>query len=471
MKKGLIKVLSAVALLAAALPCAVSPVLANSGPREERGETATGAIVRNENSVLAVESEKLTFDIVDFPPNWDNADYNSTVTAEYKFINTSSDTVHTSMAFPMNAGERYRYGDREFEPVISVDGQQIECVTRYTTGKYTDFDEGVKLITDEWYSDDFYNVDMPVTKYTVSVNKPDGYNQVRISAEVKCDKSKARYIANGTNLTYYFYFDEGSGGTSFDADTQKQALVYYVIGDTSAMSCEWTIEAANDRRGYLSSYRTIDIPLYINVSSADTLKDIILSQRPEGSPINDVDYYNGVVRQLENYSHAGFLSDLRFKTYSALVWYTYDVEVAPNGSIINKITAPIFPTTFYTYDPYVYEYEYYLSPAAKWASFGTLEVQVNTPYYMVNMPKGFNKCEGGYRAEFSSLPKGELTFKMSTVEKPSQKHPTRGVGIAFLVILCFTCIVVPLAVFMPFIVKAIKKRREEKKFDFSSRAD
>ena len=470
MKKGLIKVLSAVALLAAALPCAVSPVLANSGPREERGETAAGAIVRNENSVLAVESEKLTFDIVDFPPHWENADYNSTVTAEYKFVNTSSDTVHTSMAFPMKAGERYRYGDREFAPVISVDGQQIECVTRYTTGKYTDFDEAVKLITDEWYSDDFYNVDLPVTKYTVSVNKPDGYNHVRLSAEVKCDKSKARYIANSTNLYYYFDFDEGNGST-YAADAQKQALVYYVIGDTSAMSCEWTTEAANDRRGFLSSYKTVDIPLYINISSADTLKDLILSQRPEDSMINDVDYYNGAVRQLENYSHAGYLSDLEFKSYKALTWYLYDVEVAPNGSIINKITAPIFPTTQYYYDPYVYEYEYYLSPAAKWASFGKLEVQINSEYYMVKPPKGFEKCEGGYRAEFSSLPKGELTFKMSTAEKPNQHHHSRGIGIAFLVMLCFTCIVVPLAVFMPFIVKAIKKRREEKKFDFSSRAD
>ncbi|MDE7075692.1 MAG: hypothetical protein K2O62_00025, partial [Clostridia bacterium] len=66
MKKGLRKFLSAVALLAAALPCAVSPVLANSAPRWEHGETAAGTIVRNENSVLAVESEKLTFDICDF---------------------------------------------------------------------------------------------------------------------------------------------------------------------------------------------------------------------------------------------------------------------------------------------------------------------------------------------------------------------------------------------------------------------
>lgn len=471
MKKGLIKILSAVAVLIAALPCAVSPVLANSGPRVEHGETATGAIVRNENSVLAVESEKLTFNIVDFPPYYEDEEYNSTVTAEYKFVNTSPNTVHTSMAFPMMAGDRDGYGDLEFQPEISVDGQPVECVTRYTLNKYTTFDDSVKFISDEWYSDDFYNADLPVTKYTVWVNKPDGYNHVRISAEVECDKSKARYIGSDSNLTYYFDFDGGNGGSSYAADKQKQVLVYYVLGDTSAMNCDWTIEAANERNGRLSSYKTVDIPLYITVSSADTLKDLILSEREDDSPVSEIDYYNGVVRELHNFKRAGYLSDLRFKTYDALAWYTYDVEVEPNGSIINKITAPIFPTTYYTYDPYVYEYEYYLSPAAKWASFGKLEVQVNSEYYMVNPPKGFNKCEGGYKAEFSSLPEGELTFKMSTVEKPHQKHPSRGVGIAFLVILCFTCIGVPLIVFMPFIVKAVKKRREEKRFDFSSRRD
>ncbi|MDE6790645.1 MAG: hypothetical protein K2J61_02880 [Clostridia bacterium] len=475
MKKGLIKILSAVALLAAALPCAVSPVLANSGPREERGETASGTIVRNKNSVLAVESEKLTFDIVDFPPHGENVDYNSTVTAEYKFVNTSPNTVHTSMAFPMKAGERYCYGDQEFAPVISVNGQQIDCVTRYTTAKYTNFDAAVKLITDEWYSDYFYKVDLPVTKYTVSVNKPEGYNSVRISAEVKCDKTKARYICYSSNLTYHFDFDEGNGGATYDAVTTKQALVYYVLGDTSAMSCEWFIEAANDRNGRLSSYKPVNIPLNITAESANTLKDLILSEREEDSPINDVDYYNGVIRNLNDYyydnGYAGTPTNLRFKTSGALVWYLYDVDVESNGKIINKITAPVFPTTQYYYDPYVYEYEYYLSPAAKWASFGKLEVRINSEYYMVEPPEGFEKCDGGYKAEFSSLPKGELTFKMSTAEKPHVKNSSRGVAIAFLVILCFICIGVPLIVFMPFIVKAVKKRRAERELDFSSRRD
>ena len=228
---------------------------------------------------------------------------------------------------------------------------------------------------------------------------------------------------------------------------------------------------ANYKNGYLSSYKEVNVPYTVTVNSVTTLKGLILSERPEDSVISEVDYYNAVARSLYDDKYAGYLTRLEFDADEALVWYTYDVEVAPNGSIINKITAPIFPTTYYHYDPYVYEYEYYLSPAAKWASFGKLEVQINSDYYMVNPPKGFTKCEGGYRAEFSSLPKGELTFKMSTVEKPNRHHHTRGIGIAFLVILCFTCIVVPLAVFMPFIVKAIKKRREEKAFDFSSRAD
>lgn len=475
MKKFKFKGVAAVAALIVALPCAVSPVLANSGPSREYGVTGSGVIVRNEQSALAVESEKLTFDIVDFPVRYmeETVEYKSTVTAEYKFVNTSANTVHTSMAFPIKQSYRNSFDSpQNFTADISVDGEPVDCVMRYTAGNYTSFDECVGFISDEWYSDDFYSADLPVTKYTVSVNRPAEYNRVRLTANVRCDKSKARYMGNSFSLAYYFDFDENNGGSFYDLATQNKVNYFYVLGDTSAISFEWITEAAENRNGYLSSYKVIDVPHLITVDSVTTLKDLILSERDADSSISEVDYYNAVTRNLNNDDFAGYLSSLKFAMDDMLVWYTYDVEVEPNGSIVNKITAPIIPTTYYTYAPYVYEYEYYLSPAAKWASFGRLEVFINSQYFMVNPPKGFERCEGGYRAEFSSLPDGELTFRMSTVEKPgrgSRARTSMGFGIFFLVLLCIICIVVPLAVFIPYIVKAVKKRRAEKKLDFSSK--
>ena len=474
MKKGLTKIISAVALLAAALPCAASPVLANSGPNSEYGITAQGVFVRNEQSVLAVESEKLTFDIVDMPTLSTLGDYKSTVTAEYNFVNTSANTVHTSMAFPLKTSKNYRYGEQVFTPEISVNGVPVECAARYTCSTYTGFDESVKQISDAWYSDDFYRADLPVTKYAVSVERPADYESVRISAKVRCDESKARYIGWGSSLTYYFdYYREDDPLN--DVDMQElYNYSFYVLGDVSALSCEWKTEAANYRNNFLTSYKRVDIPCSVTVDGETTLKELILANRPEDSVISELDYYNAVASNLYDDDYAGYPSRLNFYEDDALLWYTYDVEVEPNGRFTNKVTAPIFPTIDFDYDADVCEYEYYLSPAAKWASFGTLEVRVNSKYYMYEPPAGFEKCEGGYKAEFSSLPHGELSFRMSSSKHPRLRYSaliSKVLGTIGLVFLCIICFVVPLAVFMPNIVAAVKKRRADRKLDFSSRGD
>lgn len=470
MKKGLLKTLSAVAALIVALPCAASPVLANSAPKWETGETASGAIVRNEDSVLAVESEKLTFDLWDFPLryNEEKTEYKSTVTAEYKFVNTSANTVHTSMAFPNLIKESYLKSGQDFSPVITVDGNEVECEVRHTRGRYRDFDDDVKLISDEYYADSFYNPDLLVTKYKVSVNRPADYDMVYLKGEVSIN-GKVRYIGS-----MYYYFDFSDSGDTYALDVDdKDKNTFYVLGDASAFECRWRTEVEEYKWGTYN-WKQFDVPYTVAYDGETTLKELVLSHRRADSPISELDYYNGVVRGFYDYGNrACDVSGLDFPVDDAICWYLYETEVAPNGSFTNKITAPIFPTIEYGYDPYVYEYEYYLSPAAKWASFGNLEVRINSNYYMLNPPKEFEKCEGGYRAEYSSLPKGELKFRMSTVEKPKSAggNSTMVFGIVMLVILCIICIVVPLAVFMPFIVKAVKKRCAEKRLDFSSHGD
>ena len=54
MKKRVLKIISAVVALCAAVSCAVSPVFAISVPDRESGVTASGAIVRGAKRALAV---------------------------------------------------------------------------------------------------------------------------------------------------------------------------------------------------------------------------------------------------------------------------------------------------------------------------------------------------------------------------------------------------------------------------------
>lgn len=459
MKKGVLKIISAVVALCAALPCAVSPVFANSGPRREHGVTASGAIVQGKKSALAVESEKLTFNIKEFPQHGEAENYGSTVTAEYKFVNTTENAVTTSMAFPLGRLPDYfeNSATDTYTPEITVDGKEAAVETRHTYGDYDGFAECVKLIGDEWYSGDFYNVDLPVTEYSVYMNFSN-YDYARAVGEVTCDASKARYFGNSyvpDEMRYYFQKTTQPVTPFVYWSGWKQ--YFYVLGDDSAFSCEWHAEAEG-RRGF----ERVDLPVTVKKTREMTLKEMVLGLRDDESAVSDLDFYNGVVRQFGDDSCALPAYKQYFGDNAFLIWYTYDVEVAPNGSIVNTVTAPIFPTIDYAYTPDVYEYEYYLSPAAEWQSFGRLEIVINTDFYLTEQSVRFDKTEGGYVAKLDGLPAKELSFSLCTGQDP--RYERSGFGVAFLTIVLvvlFAIEIVCLGSVIVAIVYLVKSRRKK----------
>ena len=93
--------------------------------------------------------------------------------------------------------------------------------------------------------------------------------------------------------------------------------------------------------------------------------------------------------------------------------------------------APIFPGVSERYEPPIYSYTYLLSPATTWASFGTLDVIINTPYYLVQDTYRYEKVEGGYQKHYDSLPTGELSFKLSSDENPKNVGAPNFAGMLF----------------------------------------
>ncbi len=459
MKKGVLKIIAAVVALCAALPCAVSPVFANSGPQREHGVTASGAIVQGEKSALAVESEKLIFDIKDFPEYGKADKYQSTVTAEYKFVNTSENTVTTSMAFPLGRHPDYfdYSGVKAFSPEITVDGEDAEVETRHTYGNYDSFAECVKLISDEWYSDDFYNVDLPVTEYSVSMNFSD-YDYAYAVGEVTCDGTKARYFGNDYDLgEMRYYFEKTTQTVTPYAKKSDGRQYFYVLGDDSAFFCEWHAEVWS-RNGY----KRVDLPVAVKKTREITLKEMVLGLRDDKSAVSDIDFYNGVVRQFED--DACVLPEYRqyFGDENFLIWYTYDVQVEPNGSIVNTVTSPIFPTIDYFYTPNVFGYEYLLSPAAEWQSFGTLEIVINTHYYVTETSVGFDKTEEGYVATLDGLPSKELSFSLCTDPDPEYHKNVFGIAvITIALVFLFAVELVSLGSVIFAIVYLIKSRKKK----------
>ena len=60
-----------------------------------------------------------------------------------------------------------------------------------------------------------------------------------------------------------------------------------------------------------------------------------------------------------------------------------------------------------------------MSPATTWKEFGSLDIILNTPYYVTwSSVEGYEKTKTGYQWELSGLPEGELKFTLSTGENP-----------------------------------------------------
>lgn len=438
--KKYLKLIFAAFACVCALPCAASPVFANSGHRYEYGVSGAGVLTPNESSVLAVESEKLTFNIPDFPRYGNSlSDYKSTVSAEYNFVNTSDSTVITSMAFPIGVNPNY-YGDLR-EPEIKVDGVAVTVQTRHTAGHYRNFADSVQGIYDDYYSDDFYTPEMEVTHYKLKIDVPaDGYMLI---GDVNCGEG-ARFITwLGTENEIDKYLDKGTNN-----------LNVYVVGDTDDFDCVWHFEKYKRHLFSGGEYVKTDETFPIKESvEATTLKDLILSYRSQDSVISEMDWYNGYVSGFGNRKYISECDLAARGAYSFLAWYTYEVQVEPNGRFTNTVTVPLLPSENGNYSPAVYDYEYYLSPAQSWQSFGKLEIAVNTDYYMTAQSLAFEKSESGYVAEFDGLPEGELTFSLCTVAEPTEHRV--GVDLTGFVIFVLVLISIFALIFVSAIICAI----------------
>ena len=103
-----------------------------------------------------------------------------------------------------------------------------------------------------------------------------------------------------------------------------------------------------------------------------------------------------------------------------ILWYQYDVNIQAGSSAVNRVTAPIYPTINFAYEPNKFEYTYLWSPAKKWAGFENLDVEINASVdcYLLDGNSSFEQTENGYKAHFDSLPSGELHFVLCPSDNP-----------------------------------------------------
>lgn len=441
---------------------------ANSAQRYFEGIDSTGALVDMENCPIVVDKEDLDFYIeyTDDAPSRDELYYAARfgyVTATYTFRNPSENTINMDVVFPYGYAPK---GDDivEKECSVKVDGEDVAWKKRYTLKEYYRFNavEDMQLIKDGFDQDEYFYTDKKVYKYVYSVN--DDVNGRKLEFQFA-------YTSDRKIVTDYYSY---SGSSTLYVDTVgKQELTFYVIGeDLDLAACEETV--INEQKG---GHLTL-----VSRTEQTFGDELAFINRPKDSDISDVDWYNALSRKFNDVRNLAvfppqYLTVLGIDGYNGgyelFRWCQYTLSIAPGQSVVNAVTVPLFPGVDEHYDPDVYEFTYYLSPATTWAGFKDLTVNIHTNGYVLKyQDKGFEKVDGKYTYHTDTLPSGELTFKVCKEERPTTQYggmissviisaiTVLAKAIGFGVLLPVSIILIVIVIIV--IVKAVKRKKKKK---------
>lgn len=351
-----------------------SPVYANSAQAHWYGVDATGAIVMEENSPIEVEHELLTFDIQEFPQNYYHSQeeflaYTGKVSAEYTFYNPSDYQVTMRLAFPF--GNEAAYGD-VYDPNndvtyhnidtnkygITVDNQRIVPTLRYTfNSSWNSFnlEEDLPKLVDGFVEDDFYSPNLAVTKYTFEISGVDleKYPAANVAFDYAGEQENTKIFF--VNQCGYHSLKNGMGRISAWVSRGNE-LVVYVLGDDFDSFPTWSFYV----NGGVEDYEKIEGTVSFVSKEVFTFEDMVFAIWNEEYGVSRNDWYNAMVAQMNYYGGEFSFSMLEFD-YKAedllsrlMRWYVYDITLKPHERVVNKVSAPIYPSIDATYEPPVY---------------------------------------------------------------------------------------------------------------------
>lgn len=420
---------------------------ANSAQRYWEGISATGALIMDETCPIEVQHEKLVFDLQEFPANYYNSaqsflEYSGKVSAQYTFYNPTDYMVKATLAFPFGrvpyyadtydetSGE-YNYSIDAEKYDVMVDGVPVEKEIRYTLAGYFDnfnIEMDLPQIKDGYVEDEFYSPLLPVTRYYYEVTGIDAevYRSAYACFTYKGDYTKNRIWVVPTNGA-----KEQKNGITLGswAGNNGKTFEVYVIGEPLTEELNWKIY----QNASMDEEIAGDVILRRDKIGTMTFEEFVYNcyfgeyQRANG--VSQFDWYNAVVYSLNECldKEYGYIKYMGMNAQTEFMrWYQYEIEIPAKSTIVNTVTAPMYPSINAHYEPPIYGYTYLLSPAKTWKTFGSLDIEIHTPYYLFEDSFGFTKTEYGYALSLEGLPDGELGFTLSTSETPKDMSAKRG---------------------------------------------
>ncbi len=444
-------------IIALILICPLT-AFANSAPSHWVGSDITGVVAFEKDCPVVVEKELLTFNIPAIPTQYmsDISKYQgNNFVAKYTLHNPTDMDITARVVFPFGKmGDYYGDGfitDSNFVSEnykVTVDGREIEKEIRYVLcpGEF-DTDTMLDKVSDEFTGDKFFSPIQKVTKYVVSCGESNENKEVNIKWTAKND---------GTFL-YTADFNSGKfddGAVDISADFYKD-VVYYIIGEG-----ENRPEVKIINKDSAGSESAEDI----TTSSRMTLEQFIAEyfgefEKFEISRTDRANIAADMFRHIsKEHRSRNFREGLsRFNIPADLMaMYSYEITIPAGGTVINTVTAPIFMDVNTTYRPDLCICNYLLSPAARWADFGSLEIVVYTPFYITESSvDNFEKTDTGYKSTLSKLPDGELSFTICESRQPEKESGYMDYLLIFFGMVAVAIIVAAFAIYRAY--KLVKK--------------
>ena len=413
-------------IIAVAFPMIVQ---ANSMPKYIWGGGGVNeTTLLEEECPIVVTNELLTFNLQEFPKDYyekgnEFNSYSGELTAEYSFYNPTDEKVRATLAFPV--GKRPEYygipeetGELWWEKEITVNGETVDKNIRCTY--FTDYDEfdayeQREKLQDGYIKDSFYRENLPVTKYVFRVEAP-GTEIGNLEAQITVNTAneKTKIAVNG----YRRSWDGETKTSEIELYMEGHLTTIFVLGEDT-FNPKWSFYDWENEKEVEGNAELLKKEML-------NFEEFALMNYPEDTVCTKNDWYNAQIAYLKECEpEKGVIEDFsleygsEYYSYYLMYWNEYEISLEPGETIVNKVTAPIYPSINMEYKPFVYEYMYLTSPAKLWGDFGELKIVINTPFYLTDSSeKGFKKTEAGYELMMKGLPEEELEFSLSEVKNP-----------------------------------------------------
>lgn len=420
---------------------------ANRSANESSVNISMGITQKNINNDIKCEKE-----VYDFYP--DKNYYN----LKYTLTNSKNEDVSTKFIIPFAPlympkeapyikDFKYKELDDNFKYSILVDGKACDYIVRYV------YQDGISVLNDEHLnnlndnnlSNSYLDLNQKIYRYELDIPKEVSYIEYDLNKDLNLGKNLI------TNLDIIIRNDEYKIFNDFD-DVKENAKYIYFFDE----------KAADD---FLLNSRLSDQNYSINVCDVketkvfDVLRDTYTKYYKD---IKDCDINNLFANYIKHYETLYNFNDLLGFNggFSIVPLIEYDALIGANKSIINDITAPLYPS-YDKRDNNYYTYSCLFNLKNSFKEINDLDINIYTSEYVNNLSlKGFSNRDGKFSNHLSNIP-NEFNFSISQEKYiiPDRFEVTLFVFIYIVLIICFA----PLLFVIGFIIDVIGRYYKDEK--------